>query len=105
MISSAYALRCGGRIVSVGDTPIQVIDKCGQPEHVETRQETRHTKDYRFYKNYRSKGWQKPPLMATETIQIEEWTYNFGPTRFMRHLIFISGRLERIEVGDKGYYR
>jgi hypothetical protein len=38
-------------------------------------------------------------------IKIEEWIYNLGPTRFMRHLIFMSGRLKEIEIGDKGYYR
>lgn len=104
-ISSAYALRCGGRIVSVGDTPMQVVDKCGRPDHIETRQETRYIQDSRYHKHNRSKGWQKPPYLATETIQIEEWIYNFGPTRFMRHLIFMTGRLEKIEIGDKGYYR
>ncbi|MBT8350561.1 MAG: DUF2845 domain-containing protein [Deltaproteobacteria bacterium] len=105
MISTAYALRCGGRIVSLGDTPLQVVDKCGQPDHIEARQETRHLTDYYYHKHYQSKGWQKPPLLATETIQIEEWIYNFGPTRFMRHLIFMSGRLGKIEIGDKGFYR
>lgn len=104
-ISSAYALRCGGRIVSVGDTPMQVVDKCGQPDHIETRQETRHIKNYHYHKHNGSKGWHKPPYFVTETIQIEEWIYNFGPTRFMRHLIFMTGRLEKIEIGDKGYYR
>ncbi len=105
MISSAYALRCEGRIVSVGDTPMQVVQKCGQPDHIETRQETRHIKDHRSYKHHRSKGWHKPPYYKTEVIQIEEWIYNLGPTRFMRHLTFMSGRLEKIETGDKGYYR
>lgn len=105
MISSAYALRCGGRIVSKGDTPIQVVEKCGQPDHIETREETRLLKDFQYYKPYRAKDRKISPFFATETIQIEEWIYNLGPTRFMRHLIFMSGRLEKIEIGDKGFYQ
>ena len=105
MLSPAYALRCGGRIVSPGDTSMQVVEICGQPDQIETREETHYIKDYRYHKDYRSKGWRRSPFLISKTIQIEEWIYNFGPTQFMRHLIFMSGRLEKIETGDKGYYR
>lgn len=34
-----YGLRCNGRLVEVGDTKSQVVDKCGEPDHIEMWQE------------------------------------------------------------------
>jgi hypothetical protein len=33
---------------------------------------------------------------------MERWTYNFGPTRFKRHLYFENEELIQIETGEKG---
>ena len=38
-----------------------------------------------------------------EEVRIEEWTYNLGPTRFVRYLRFENGILDAIRNGDKGY--
>lgn len=35
-------------------------------------------------------------------IQIEEWTYTFGPNRFMRVMRFRDNRLVEIWLGDYG---
>jgi len=35
--------------------------------------------------------------------RIDEWTYNLGPTRFMRILTFNNGRLEEVISGSKGF--
>ncbi|WP_082048073.1 DUF2845 domain-containing protein [Geoalkalibacter ferrihydriticus] len=40
-----------------------------------------------------------PPYPAV----VDEWTYNFGPRRFLLHLIFENGRLRQIETGGYGF--
>lgn len=37
------------------------------------------------------------------TVQVEVWTYNFGPRRFMKRLTFEDGRLCNIETLGRGY--
>jgi len=38
-----------------------------------------------------------------EKVKIEEWTYNPGPTEFIRYLRFENGTLRNISTGDKGF--
>jgi hypothetical protein len=38
----------------------------------------------------------------TVTVMIDEWTYDLGPHRFIRHLIFENGRLIRVWTADRG---
>ena len=80
--------------------------KCGQPEHIESRQEERFV-EYYYYRqrSNRSKDYSLLPLLKKETVQVEEWTYNFGPTKFIQYLFFENDRLIRIDHGEKGYYR
>jgi hypothetical protein len=88
----AYGLRCGGRIVSIGDTTSQVIYKCGEPDHIESREEVRIKRDFYYsYDPHESYKGYREPFFVKEYVKIEEWTYNFGPTTFIRYR-------------DKGYY-
>lgn len=101
----AYGLRCSGRIVSIGDTKSQVIDKCGEPDHIESWEEERIKKDYYYsYDHYRSYEGYREPFLVKEYVRIEEWTYNRGSTTFIRYLLFEKGRLKKINLGDKGQY-
>jgi len=105
--SSALALRCGNVLVSMGDTKAQVTKKCGEPSHIESWEETRpiHGKyyyPYRYSSKYK-KHHRPYGHGARETITVEEWTYNFGHTTFIRYLRFEKGRLREITTGDKGY--
>jgi len=105
IVQPVYGLRCDGRIVQIGDKTSQVANKCGQPDHIEYSQEERIRANYYSMHRYsRSKAYRHLPFIAKETIQIEEWTYNFGPTKFIRYLSFENDRLTKIELGDKGYY-
>jgi Protein of unknown function (DUF2845) len=46
------------------------------------------------------------PRGHCQTVQVgEQWTYDFGPDRFMRHLRFRNQRLEAVERGDYGHRR
>ena len=78
--------RCpGGSLISIYDRIPEVRRKCGDPTAVGRRQELR--------------GWG----YTFESIEVEEWTYNWGPTSFMIYLTFEKGRLTRIESGEYGY--
>lgn len=99
-------LRCDGRIVELGDRSSQVARICGEPDHIDHRQEERFGEYYYYLRrNSRSKDPGHLPFFKKEIVDIEEWTYNFGPTKFIQYLFFENGRLMRIDQGEKGYYR
>ena len=78
--------RCpDGSLILVNDRISEVRKKCGPPTEASRRQERI--------------GWG----YVLETVEIEEWTYNLGPTSFMTYLTFENGRLTRIESGEYGY--
>lgn len=101
----AHALRCHGSLVSIGNTKSEVVNKCGEPEDIVYWTEERLTGN-RYYYRYRhdSSGEKKYKSYGyKEIVEVEEWTYNFGPHRFMRHLIFVKGRVSEFKSGRKGY--
>lgn len=78
----ADGLRCGERLVHLGDVTAQVLVKCGAPASRERH--TDSTADGRF-------------------VTVETWVYNFGPQSFIRILSFVADRLVQIEAGDYGW--
>jgi Protein of unknown function (DUF2845) len=104
MISTRAAadssLRCNGRIVSVGATSYEVLDKCGRPDHREAWQTDRDHYVQQFY-DYEKERFILPRLIVGP-IQMERWTYNFGSQKFIRYLLFQNGELIDIKTGDKG---
>jgi hypothetical protein len=88
------SMRCGTVLVSLGDTKLETLLKCGEPVWRETLAGgccpgSYLRRDGRRFKTY--SGF------------FEEWTYNFGPQQFMRILRFQNGRLMDIELGGYGY--
>ena len=78
---SAHAnMRCEGRIVQRGFTPVEVLERCGAAEYEDQRVEF---------------------LTRGVPVFVDEWTYNQGPQRFRRLLRFENGRLEKIELRQK----
>jgi hypothetical protein len=101
---AASDLRCGSRLVSIGDYRYDVLRKCGDPVNVETWEEVRIRRDFllSFPISREQELFLQSPL-AKELVTIEEWQYNFGHSQFMRYLRFENGRLRRITTGDYGY--
>ena len=93
----AYGLRCGDNLVDVGDRKIDVLAKCGEPvvtdEWYEEETSRRSPEAGRFGEVER----------RSVMVHVEEWTYNFGPTRFIYFLKFKNGQLVEIRTGDHGY--
>ncbi|MEJ2363882.1 MAG: DUF2845 domain-containing protein [Deltaproteobacteria bacterium] len=74
--SWARSMRCGNRLVQVGDPTIKLLQRCGEPDLKE--------------------------LLNTDGLIVEKWTYNCGSLRFMRIITLKGGVVYRIELADYG---
>ncbi|MGZ8217764.1 DUF2845 domain-containing protein [Methylomagnum sp.] len=94
----APAFYCGNELVYERLLKIEVLQRCGPPSFVDRRVEYRTL-------SIGAPGYPAPGLGAaiTTPVEIEEWTYNFGPNRFMQWLLFENGRL--ILIKDLSYGR
>jgi hypothetical protein len=110
--SHAASLRCGVRVIAVGDYKARVLAECGEPDQVDAWEEERvygfrhHPGYYGIYENYefRSKNdGHGNPYRIRKLVLVEEWTYNHGPGRFMDHLRLENGIVKDIQSGDYGF--
>lgn len=104
LLQPAYAfssMRCGKELVGYGDHAIEVLAKCGEPDHVEERV-IYHVKkiDYQRPHARRDAHIQKEVHVP---VQTETWVYNFGPNRFMQEARFVDGRLKKVRTLGRGY--
>ena len=101
------AFRCGTRLVSVGDTRDEVIQKCGEPTFVDSWEEERIQRDFGTVWEHDPRTsryeWSREPFLVKEQVKFELWTYNLGSTQFRRYLKFKNGFLKEIYTGDRGY--
>lgn len=86
----ADTLSCAGGIISTGDRSMDVLAKCGVPDSKESHQEELSE---RLDDNTKQKVF----------ITVEEWTYDFGPTQFMRIVVLKNGVVANIRLGNYGY--
>ncbi len=94
-LNSAFAMRCGQKLVEPGNRRSDVIARCGQPDSIET-----HTKIIGSTLNY---PYGTPYLQQYEEVQVEEWIYNFGSSRLQQYLRFENGRLKEVRSLGRGY--
>jgi len=93
--SRAQYLRCGSDVVAVGDRKFDLLQRCGEPALKESRTKERAVK-----------SWDPERRTLREvriTVEVEEWTYNFGPHRFYYVVRMEDGRIFKIESGGRGY--
>lgn len=88
--SSAFALRCGNRVISNGDRDFQVSERCGEP--------------------FWTESWigvdivgRNSPLERQREIEWTDWYYNFGPRALMQRLRFRDGVLYAVESLGYGF--
>lgn len=96
--AEADSMRCGAKLVSEGDLRSEVLAKCGEPTDVETRKVVRRA-GYEF--NGRRFNYNEDAFVE---IDVEVWTYNFGPYKLMRQVQFINGRIDEILTMGYGYH-
>jgi len=100
--STAFAFRCGSRLVNVGDTKAEVLSKCGDPNFMDQSEETTNTMatsrtTKTGWARYRTTGEATSRTTLTET-----WTYNLGERKLMKILTFEGNVLKKIEDGPYG---
>jgi hypothetical protein len=106
----AFALRCGNRLVSEGDHQLKVEKQCGQPAAVAYRTIYRSgipASRHRITRHSVNDATFSDELLIHDRslieVQIEEWTYNFGPRRLMRVIRFENGIVTRVTTLGHGY--
>ena len=94
-------LRCGTRLVSVGDGKDKVRSLCGDPTDIAFV----GVIGRRSYPTYPGTGpydysWIGP---AWVELPVEMWTYNLGPSKLLRKLRFVGDELVEIRTEGHGY--
>ncbi len=89
----ADSFRCGSKVVSVGDSKLDVLRACGEPTFREDVGEKTTWDTHRLGK-FSRQG-------SARTVPVEEWTYELGFSKFPRILTFYGSTLVSIERGDK----
>jgi hypothetical protein len=93
--------RCAsGRLVEEGDRPPDVITRCGDPDFTDSREEKRTI--VRTVWTYVAGVPVAREEQVIISVMVDEWTYDLGPNRFMRHLIFEQDRLVRVWTSGRG---
>ena len=82
--AAADGMRCKGGLIESGALMATVQSKCGAPTA------TAHSE---------SVGVRRGLVIRTVT---DVWTYDTGPSNFIRILTFVDGVLSTIELGDYG---
>ncbi len=93
--NTAFAMRCGHDLVGVGDRKQDVLDRCGQPDSIDTHTEI-IGRTTRF--PYRTMD-----IQEYEEVQVEEWVYNLGSLRLQQYLRFENGVLKEVKSLGRGH--
>lgn len=93
----SQAMTCQNRLVREGDASARVLELCGDPAEIVQRTVSRS----RVVQRQLPDGTIVADAI-TVTVAVEQWTYDFGPQRFMRRLIFEEGTLVSIETLSYG---
>ena len=100
LVSSSYAetesLRCGNKIISLGDHKLEVAQKCGEP----------HTEGTIAVKNELLPAdlRRRPDHKVVREVFVDEWTYDtdkstkIRKTRRIIRLLFEANNLVKIET-------
>jgi hypothetical protein len=79
----ADSFRCGRKVVRTGDSPADLLQRCGKPRH----------KD-KGYENVREKGRQN-------RVRVERWYYKKSSRRLEQIVLIHRGRIVAIDNGSR----
>jgi hypothetical protein len=100
--SGPSGFRCPttGRLISLGQSPFEVRNRCREPDdrQVSVEQRTIREKVRRWVDGVAG----EVVVERTVEVPIEEWTFDFGRHRFIEFLRFESGRLTSVAEGERG---
>jgi hypothetical protein len=100
--AGADGMRCGNRLISTGDSTYDVRSRCGEPRDATRRTETRtERRRVRVACANGEARCEREQEVSAEVV-VDEWTYDFGPQRFVHYLTFLDGKLARVATGGYG---
>jgi len=95
----SLALRCGNRIVEVGDHQSKVFKLCGKPDWIHSRQYDQIASlGSEHYHRHEVTHRVEISQEIVEETRIDEWFYDFGSNRLERRLTFENQILDKIET-------
>jgi hypothetical protein len=97
LVQASSSIRCDGGLVSAGDTKLDLLGKCGSPTLRDARDEER---GHVAVEREGGLG-----VGQKVTVTVEQWTYDFGPQRFVYVATLEGGKVIAIERGGYGYAR
>lgn len=86
----AATLSCRGGIISDGDSRVDLVAKCGEPDAGESHNEEVFE-------------WLHDGTKRKLFITVEDLTYNFGPNQLQRIVTLKNGIIANIRTGNYGY--
>jgi hypothetical protein len=98
--TSGFLCPSSDRLISVGQHTEEVRRRCREPDDVQKRVELRTVRESR--RQLVNGVWEDVTVENTVEVPIEEWFYDFGPSRFTKTLRFELDRLVYVVEGAKG---
>jgi hypothetical protein len=99
-VAAEDSMRCGSRLVSVGDGKDKVRTLCGEPTDVSVTGVVRRAPRHEYGYGYNRYNYYGPGFVE---MVVEVWTYNLGSHKLLRKLRFVGDELDDIQTDGYGY--
>jgi hypothetical protein len=93
-------MRCGSKLITVGDGQDKVRTLCGEPTDITFQGVIRRAPRYEYGFGPRRYTYYGPGVID---MPVEIWTYNLGSSKLLRKLRFVGGELDNIDTDGYGY--
>ncbi len=88
---AAATLRCGAKVIQVGDSDLRARTHCGEPDSI--KRQTRSFPD----------GGRLDDRFFYGAVTVENWHYERGYAGIPAPLLIVDGKVERIRLQTGGY--
>jgi hypothetical protein len=85
-LAAAESIRCGSRIIMRGSSSAELASFCGDPAQVS-----------------KNSSYSGGAARSVDQIEVEIWTYNFGPNQLMERVRIENGIVVQIDSLGYGY--
>jgi hypothetical protein len=98
------SMRCGSRLVAIGDTKVDVVGKCGEPVMRDKVVRSSSVKKSGKKSGNKKSGSADKKVQERSRVD-EQWVYDLGPHDFSYTLSFEGVELKSIGRGGRGTRR
>lgn len=97
--SHSESLRCGTKLIHIGETKAEVVEKCGEPLAMDSYCEPIAINSIQGVQNGNNNIQNN--IAINSCVDVDIWTYNPGSGKFMTNLYFSQGHLQAIRYGNR----